>query len=98
MENSVIGNDVNIGPGSIIQDSVIDRGCVIKGHFTAIRDEAEVKINDEHHLINVGAMLGEGCRFGSHVVAKPGIIVGNYTKVRSLKYISDKLPDKSSVF
>ena len=98
IENSVIGNDVNIGSGSIIQDSVIDRGCVIKGHFVAIRDKAEVKINDEHHSINVGAMLGEGCRFGSHVVAQPGVIVGNYTQVQSLKYISGKLPDKSLVF
>jgi len=35
IRNSVIGDDVNIGPSCIIQDSVIDKGCVIKGHFTA---------------------------------------------------------------
>ncbi len=98
IENSVIGNDVTIGPGSIIQDSVIDKGCVIMGHFTAVSGEAEVKINEEHYPVNVGAMLGEGCSLGSNVVAQPGVIVGNYTHVQALKLVSGQLPDKSLVF
>ncbi len=98
IENSVIGNDVTIGPSSIIQDSVIDKGCIIMGHFAAIRGEAEVKINDEHYPVNIGAMLGEGCSLGSHVVARPGVIVGNYTQVQALKLVSGQLPDKSLVF
>ena len=98
IENSVIGNDVTIGPGSIIQDSVIDKGCVITGHFAAVSGEAEVKINDEHYSVNVGAMLGEGCSLGSHVVARPGVIVGNYPQVQALRLVSGQLPDKSLVF
>jgi len=98
IENSVIGNDVNIGPGSIIQDSVIDDGCVIVGHFTAFSGEAEVRINGEHHLVKVGAMLGVGCNLGSSVVAQPGVIIGNYSQVQAMKLISGKLPDKSSVY
>ena len=98
VENSVIGNDVNIGPGSIIQNSVIDRGCIITGHFAAMSGEAEVKINDEHYKVNLGSMLGEGCRIGNHVVAQPGVIVGNYTQVQSLKLLSGQMPDKSLVF
>ncbi|MBI4283543.1 MAG: NTP transferase domain-containing protein, partial [Chloroflexi bacterium] len=43
LRNSVIGDDVNIGAGSIIQDSVIDKGCIIKGHFTACSGEAEIR-------------------------------------------------------
>ncbi len=97
IENSVIGNDVSIGPGSIIQDSVIDRGCLIAGHFTASSGEAEVKI-EQHHLVKVGAMLGEGCSLGSNVVALPGVIAGNYTQVQALKLISGQLPDRSLVF
>ena len=98
IKNSVIGDDVNIGPGCIIQDSVIDKGCVIRGHFTASSSEADVKINGEHHLVNIGAMLGEGCSLGNGVVAQPGVIVGNYSQVQALKLISGRVPDRSLVF
>jgi glucose-1-phosphate thymidylyltransferase len=98
IKNSVIGNDVSIGSGCIIQDSVIDKGCVIKGHFTACSGEAEVKTNDEYHKVSIGAMLGEGCSLGSSVVAQPGVIVGNYSQVQALKLIGGRLPDKSLIF
>jgi len=97
IRSSVIGDDVNIGPGCIIQDSVIDKGCVIGGHFTACGGEAEVKVDDQYHLVNVGAMLGEGCSLGNSVVAQPGVIVGNYSKVQALKLIGGRLPDKSLI-
>ncbi len=97
IKNSVIGSDVNIGTGCIIQDSVIDRGCVIKGHFTACSGEADVKVDDEHHMVNIGAMLGEGCSLGNSVIAQPGVIVGNHSQVQALKLISGRLPDRSLV-
>jgi len=98
IKNSVIGDDVNIGHGCIIQDSVIDKGCIIKGHFTACSGGDEVRINHEHHLVNVGAMLGEGCSLGNSVVAQPAVIVGNYSQIQPLKLISGRLPDRSLVF
>lgn len=98
IKHSVIGEDVNIGPGSIIQDSVIDEGCVIRGHFTACSGQAEVRVNDEYHLVSIGAMLGVGCSLGSCVVAQPGVIMGNYSQVQAMKMISGKLPDRSLVF
>ena len=98
IKNSVISSDISIGPGCIIQDSVIDKGCVIEGHFSAYSSQAEIKINGEHHLVNVGAMLGEGCSLGNSVVAQPGVIVGNYSQVQALKLISGRLPDRSLVF
>lgn len=99
IKNSVIGDDVNIGPGSIIQDSVIDDGCVIKGRFTACSGQAEVRVNDDYHLLaTVGAMLGAGCHLDSNVVAQPGVILGNYSQVQAMKMISGRLPDRSLVF
>jgi len=98
IRNSVISNDVSIGSSCIIQDSVIDKGCVIKGHFTACSGQADVKVDDEHHLVNIGAMLGEGCSLGNSVVAQPGVIVGNHCQVQALKLLSGRLPDKSVVF
>ena len=98
IKNSVIGDDVNIGPGCIIQDSVIDKGCIIKGHFTACSGQDEVRVDHEYHLVSVGAMLGEGCSLGNSVVAQPGVIVGNYSQIQPLKLISGRLPDRSLVF
>jgi len=98
IKNSVIDDDVNIGPGSIIQDSVIGKGCIIKGHFSACSGQDEIRINDTYHLVNMGAMLGEGCDLGNGVVAQPGVIVGNYCQVQALKLISGRLPDRSLVF
>jgi len=98
IKNSVIGNDVNIGSSCIIENSVIDKGCVIKGHFAAYSGEADVRVNDEYHKMDVGAMLGEGCSLGNSVVAQPGVILGNYSQVQALKLISGRLPDKSLVF
>jgi len=89
---------VDIGPGCIIQNSVIDRGSIIKGHFTACSGQTEVKIDDEHHLVDIGAMLGEGCNLGNSVVAQHGVIVGNYSQIQALKLISGKLPDGSLVY
>ena len=97
VKNSVISDDVNIGSGCIIQDSVIDEGCVIKGNFTAASGEAEVKVNDEYELVNVGAMLGVGCNLGTNVVAQPGVIVGNHSQVQAMKLISGRIPDRSFV-
>lgn len=98
VENSVISDDVSIGPTSIIQDSVIDKGCVIKGHFTACSGETDIKVNDEYHRVNVGAMLGVGCTLGSSVVAQPGVIVGNYSQVQAMKTLSGRIPERSHVF
>jgi len=98
ISSSVIGNDVSIGPGCIIQDSVVDNGCIIKGRFTACSGESTVKVDAENHSVNVGAMLGEGCKLGSNVVAQPGVIVGNHCQVQALKVLSGRLPDESLVF
>ncbi len=98
IKNSVIGDDVNMGPSCTIQDSVIEKGCIMKGHFTACSGQSEVTINHEHHLVSVGAMLGEGCSLGNNVVAQPGVIVGNYSQIQPLKLISGRLPDRSLVF
>jgi glucose-1-phosphate thymidylyltransferase len=97
IRNSVIGDDVNIGPGCIIYNSVIDKGSIIKGQFTACSSLAEVKINGEHYTVDMGVMVGEGCRLGNNIVAQPGTIIGNYSQVQG-KTISGRLSDRSLVY
>jgi UDP-N-acetylglucosamine diphosphorylase/glucosamine-1-phosphate N-acetyltransferase len=98
VKNSVIGNDVHIGTGSIISDSVIEKGCVIKGRFTAVGGPSEVRINGESPEIDVGVIMGEECKVDSAVTVQPGAIIGNYCEIQMLKMISGKLPDRSLVY
>ncbi len=97
IKNSVIGDDVSIGPGSIIENSVIDRGCVIQGNFTACSGQAEVRVEGQHQLVDIGVIMGAGCRVGSNVVAQSGVIIGNYSQVQAQKLLSGRLPDGSLV-
>ncbi|MFH1031994.1 MAG: bifunctional sugar-1-phosphate nucleotidylyltransferase/acetyltransferase [Chloroflexota bacterium] len=95
--NSVISDDVNIGSSSLIQDSVIDKGCFIKSHFIASSGQAEVKVDSEHHQVKMGAMLGVNCNVESCVVAQPGSIIGNYSQIQATKLVSGRIPDRSLV-
>lgn len=98
IKNSVIGDDVNIGPGCIIEDSVIGRGSVLKGRFTACSGQSEVRVEGECPVVNIGAILGEGCSLEGNVVAEPGAIVGNSCRVKALKLLGGRLPDHSLVY
>jgi UDP-N-acetylglucosamine diphosphorylase/glucosamine-1-phosphate N-acetyltransferase len=98
IKNSVIGNDVSIGPGSIISDSVIARGSAVKGRFTALGGQSEVRVNGECPSINVGAIIGEDCRIDGGVTVQPGAIIGNYCQVQTNRLLSGRLPDRSLVF
>ncbi len=98
IKNSVIGNDVTIGPGCIISDSVIDKGCVLQGRFAAIGGTSEVRLNGESSHINIGVIMGEECHIDSSVTAQPGVIIGNYCQVQMMKVLSGRLPDRSLVY
>jgi NDP-sugar pyrophosphorylase family protein len=98
IKNSVIGDDVSIGPGSIISDSVIDKGCVLQGRFTALGGHSEVRVNGESPEINVGVIMGEECKVESGVSAQPGAIVGNYCQVQMGRVLRGRLPDRSLVY
>jgi glucose-1-phosphate thymidylyltransferase len=97
IRNSVIGSNVSIGSSSVIEDSVIDRGCIIKGRFTARSDSAEIKIDNEHHRVKAGAMLGEYCSIADGVVVYPGVFIGNKAQIKELKVIRDNVPDGALV-
>jgi UDP-N-acetylglucosamine diphosphorylase/glucosamine-1-phosphate N-acetyltransferase len=98
LKNSVIGNDVNLGPGCIVEDSFINKGCVLKGRFSAFSGQSEIRINGETPLVEMGVMMGEDCTVDNNVAAQPGTIVGNYCRIQMGKVISGRLPDNSLVY
>jgi NDP-sugar pyrophosphorylase family protein len=98
VKNSVIGDDVTLGPGCFVSDSVIDKGTGIKGRFTALGGPSEVRIGNEAPEINVGVIMGEDCTVEANVTAQPGAIIGNGCKIQISKTISGRLPDGSLVY
>ena len=98
IKNSIIGNDVNLGPGCIVEDSFINKGCVMKGRFSAFSGQSEIRVNGETPQIDIGVMMGEDCTVDNNVVAEPGTIVGNYCRIQMGKVISGRLPDNSLVY
>jgi len=97
IKNSLIYSGNSIGVASVIEDSVIDRGCVIYGQFSAPSAEVETRINDELHKIKVGTMMGEDCMVGNGAVLQGGTVVGNSSRIAPLKTLSGSIPDGSLV-
>jgi glucose-1-phosphate thymidylyltransferase len=97
IKNCVICNDVSIGAGCYFENSVIDSTCTIKTNFVASSEHTDVRINESHHRVNIGVMIGEGCSISNNVTAQPGTIIGNYSQIQAQKLINGRLPDKSLV-
>jgi UDP-N-acetylglucosamine diphosphorylase / glucose-1-phosphate thymidylyltransferase / UDP-N-acetylgalactosamine diphosphorylase / glucosamine-1-phosphate N-acetyltransferase / galactosamine-1-phosphate N-acetyltransferase len=98
VKNSVIGSDVTFGPGCFISDSVIDKGCVIKGRFTALGGPREMRSGDKKPSVSLGVIMGEGCRVESNVTIQPGAVIGNGCQIQISKLINGRLPDGSLVY
>ncbi len=99
IENAVIGNDVGIGPGCIIQDSVIGKGCSIDGRFTAIGSQVKHPVsNGTIPGIPLGVIMGEDCMVENSVSVQPGAVVGNGCQVRMTRTLTGNIPDKSLVY
>jgi len=97
VRNSAVGNGARIGPGSILEDTIVDRGSVLGGHFSAFSGEAVIEVEGEYHEVNTGVVVGEHCDIEDNVIARPGVILGNHSRVWALKLLSGKIPDGSLV-
>ena len=93
IRNSVIGDGVEIGTGSIVHDSIIDSGCTIAGHFVARSGQTEIKIDGEYHQVEMGAMIGEQSTIEDNVIVQPGVAIGTHTRISALKVLNKNVPD-----
>jgi len=98
IRNSVIMNDVHIGSNSFISNSVISKGTSLNHNFSTLSGEKLVKIEDEcKEIENIGALIGQDCVLGNHVVIDPGVIVGRKCKIESMKRIRKNIESNSKV-
>jgi glucose-1-phosphate thymidylyltransferase len=98
IRNSLIMNDVTIGPGAFISHSVIGDGSRLGAHFVAGAEKAQVVLEKEIHTVPaLGVILGEDTAVGNCVTVESGIFIGSSCKIGSLKNIAKNVPDNSSV-
>jgi len=98
VKNSVIMNDVHVGSNSYLKNSIVGRGSKIDNNFSSISGHSIIEIEEEFKKIeNIGAMIGEDCSIGSHVVIEPGKIIGRKCKISSMKKIIDNISSNSNV-
>jgi len=95
--NTSIGNNVSIGPNASVQDSIIAPGTSIGGHFAARSGEADITIEGEHHQVKMGAIMGSYSQIGEGVVVEPGTMVGNNCRIKSMKTLTESIPDGALV-
>ena len=98
VRNCVIMNDVHIGSNSYIKNSIVGRGSIIDNNFSSIDGTSILEIEGEFKKIeNIGAMIGEDCIIGSHVVVEPGKIIGRKCKIGAMKKIIENVSSNSKV-
>jgi UDP-N-acetylglucosamine diphosphorylase/glucosamine-1-phosphate N-acetyltransferase len=98
IKNSVIGNEVVIGSNCNIQDSIIAPGCVIGNGLTVRSSEVCLAEGQEGPLAKLGALIGDFCEFEDNIVINAGISLGIRARVKSMKIISENIPEGSLVF
>lgn len=98
IRNSVIMNNVHIGSNSYMKNSIVGRGSIIQNNFSNINGQALIEIEKELQKIeNIGAMIGEDCNIGSHVVIDAGKIIGRKCNINSMNRIIENIPSNSKV-
>lgn len=98
LENCVLYDDVQIGAGSILRNTIVGAGTRIGPRFTALSGGADIHLSDGwHHLEDFGAVIGEDARIGGAVTLLPGTILGNQTEVFHGKSVAANVPDRSRI-
>lgn len=96
LENCVVYDDVQIGAGSVLRNSILGAGTRIGPRFTSISGPCDVKLADGwHHLEDFGSVVGEDARIGGVVTLTPGSVVGNAATIHHGRTIQGFMEDRS---
>ena len=93
VSNSILMDDVSLGPSSVIMDSVLGPGVVARAGLLAASGPADVAIEGEYHAVpQIGAFLGEDSELGNGVAVDPGTVVHERTRVASGARLRGTIP------
>jgi glucose-1-phosphate thymidylyltransferase len=98
VSNSILMDDVNLGPSCVVQDSVIGSGATARAGLLAASGSGEVQIEGEWHSVRqIGALLGEDAQLGSGVTIEPGTIINERVRAASGARLRGTIPSAAVV-
>lgn len=83
IRNSIVMNEVRIGSGSIISDSVIGASCTLGDQVVVETGPCVVEIEALFQRAEFGAIFADDVSAGARVLASPGTVVGTKASIGS---------------
>ncbi len=94
VDDSILMDDVDAGPGCLLQDTVAGAGAKLRAAVVAARGKASVQIEGEWHEVeSVGGLIGEDAEIESGVVIESGTIVGARVRVAPNARLRGSIPN-----
>src|SRR2546428_783593 len=91
--NSILMDDVILGPSSVVQESVIGSGVVARAGFLAASGPGDVNIEGTWHSVpQIGALIGEDVEIANGVNAAAGTVVNERARVESGARLRGTIP------
>jgi len=83
VRNCIIMNDVRIGSGTIISDSVIGASCTLGDLLVIETGTCVVEVEEAFLRADFGAIFADDVTTGSRVLASPGTVLGTAARIGS---------------
>ncbi len=94
VDNSILMDDVDVGPGCILQDTVAGAGAKLRAAVVAARGKASVQVEGEWHAVDpVGGLIGEDAEIESGAVIESGTIVGARVRAGANSRLRGTIPN-----
>ncbi len=91
--NSILMDDVILGPSSVVQDCVIGSGVVARAGLLAASGAGDVNIEGSWHAVpQIGGLIGEDVEIGNAVSVAPGTVVNERARVESGARLRGSIP------
>src|SRR6266702_510851 len=96
--NSILMDDVILGPSSVVQDAVVGSGVIARAGLLAASGPGDVNIEGTWHAVpQIGALLGEDVEIGNGVSVAPGTVVNERARVESGAKLRGTIPSGAVV-
>jgi glucose-1-phosphate thymidylyltransferase len=93
VSNSILMDDVILGPASVVQDSVLGSGVSARAGLLAASGPGDVQIEGEWHSVaQIGGLVGEDVEIANGVSVAPGTVVNERARVESGTRLRGSIP------
>lgn len=91
--NSILMDDVILGPSSVVQDCVIGAGVVAHAGLMAAAGPADVSIEGSWHAVpQIGGLIGEDVEIANGVSVAPGTVIHERVRIDSGARVRGTIP------